>query len=85
MQLRPNRNVRATQVLPMGVGRSVAFRSHIKGTELPPANILTPLERQLRYNFAAGSVLYNGTLQQTLRPIVEIVQKTTNLGNLSPF
>jgi len=34
----------ATQVLPMRVG---PLRSDIKGTELPPANILTPLERQL--------------------------------------
>ena len=40
-----------------GVGRSVPLRSDIKGTELPPANILIPLERQLiaRYNFAADS------------------------------
>ena len=43
----PNRNVCATQVLPMGVGRSVPLRLDIKGTELPPANILIPLERQL--------------------------------------
>jgi len=43
----PNRNVYATQVLPMGVGRSVPLRSNIKGTELPPAKILIPLERQL--------------------------------------
>jgi len=43
----PNRNVCATQVLPMGVGRSVSLRSDIKGTELPHANILIPLERQL--------------------------------------
>jgi len=43
----PNRNVCAMQVLPMAVGRSVPLRSDIKGTELPPANILIPLERQL--------------------------------------
>ena len=30
---------------------SVPLRSDIKGTELPPANTLIPLERQLRYNF----------------------------------
>jgi len=30
-----------------GVRRSVALHSDIKGTELPPANILIPLERQL--------------------------------------
>jgi len=34
----------ATQVLPMG---SVSSRSDIKGTQLPPANILIPFERQL--------------------------------------
>jgi len=44
----PNRSVCATHVLPMGgVGRSVPLRSDIKGTELPPANILIPVERQL--------------------------------------
>jgi len=43
----PNRNVCATQVFPMGVGRWVPMRSDIKGTELTPANILIPLERQL--------------------------------------
>jgi len=39
----PNRNLK-THVLPMGVGPS---HSDIKGTELPPANKLTPLERKL--------------------------------------
>ena len=35
---------------------SVPLRSDIKGSELPPANILIPLERQLiAYNFAADS------------------------------
>jgi len=43
----PNRNVCATQVLPMGVKRSVALHSDIKGMELPPANVLIPLEKQL--------------------------------------
>ena len=43
----PSRNVCATQVLPMGVGWSVPLRSDVKGMELPPANILIPLERQL--------------------------------------
>ena len=43
----------ATQVLPMG---SVPLRSYIKGTELPPANILISLERQLiALHFAADS------------------------------
>ena len=37
-------------------GGSVHLRSDIKGRELPPDNILIPLERQLmRYNFAADS------------------------------
>jgi len=43
----PNRDVCAMQVLPMGVRRSVPLRSDIKGTQLPPADILIPLERQL--------------------------------------
>jgi len=34
----------ATQVLPMGVG---AFAFRYEGMELPPANIVIPLERQL--------------------------------------
>jgi len=42
-----NRNVCAMHVLPMGVGWSVPLHSDIKGMELPPANILIPLERQL--------------------------------------
>jgi len=72
----PNKNVCATQVLPMGVGRSVPLRSDIKGTNLPPANILIPLERQLivlqlrRWQF-----LYNETLQQTFRPLLSKVSK----------
>jgi len=37
----PNRNVCATQVLPMGVGRLVPLRSDIKGTELLPASGLS--------------------------------------------
>jgi len=43
----PNRRVCAMQVLPMAVGQSVPFRSDIKGTELPPTNILISLERQV--------------------------------------
>ena len=35
---------RLQHVLPMGVD---PLRSDVKGTELPPANILLPLERQL--------------------------------------
>ena len=47
-----------------------------------------PLERQLiALQLCRWQFWYNETLQQTFRPvnIVEIVQKTTNLGNLSPF
>jgi len=45
---------------------SVPLRSDIKGTELPHANILIPLERQLcRWEF-----LYNETLQHTFRPLL---------------
>jgi len=67
----PNSNVCATQVLPMGVGRSVPLRSYIKGTELPPANILIPLERQLiALQLCRWQVLYNETLQQTSHPLL---------------
>jgi len=52
----PNRNVCATQMLPMGVERSVPLLSDIKGTELPPADILNHSKGNwLRYNFAADS------------------------------
>jgi len=64
---------------------SVPLRSDIKKTKLPP--VLIPLERQLialqrcRWEF-----LYNEILQHIGASfIVEIVQKTTNIGNLSPF
>jgi len=43
---------------------SVPLRSDIKGTELPPANILIPLERQLiAPKIAADKLFYNETLQ----------------------
>jgi len=67
------REVCATQVLPMGVG---PLRSDIKGKELPPANILIPLERQLtalqpcRWQF-----LHKETLQQTFRPLLSKLSK----------
>jgi len=65
----PNRNVCATQVLPMGVERSVPLRLDIKGTELPPANILIPLERQLiALQPCRRQFLYDETLQQTSCP-----------------
>jgi len=47
---------------------SVPLRSDIKGTELPPANILNYSKGNwLRYNFR-WQLLYNETLQQTSRP-----------------
>jgi len=55
---------------------SVPLRSDIKGTELPPANILIPLERQLialqpcRWQF-----LYNETFQQTFRTLLSKLSK----------
>jgi len=55
---------------------SVPLRSDIKGMELPPANILIPLERQLialqrcRWDF-----LYNETLQQTFHPLLSKLSK----------
>jgi len=48
---------------------SVPLHSDIKGTELPPANILIPLERQLiALQHCRWQFLYNETLQQTFRP-----------------
>jgi len=39
----------------------------------------------LRYNFAADTFLYNETAADFSSFIFEIVQKKTNLGNLSQF
>ena len=66
---------------------SVPLRSDIKGTELPPANILISLERQLiALQLCRWQFLYNETLQQTSRPLLsKLVWKTTNLGIWSPF
>ena len=50
---------------------SVPLHSDIKGTELPPANILTPLERQLfALQLWRRQFLYNETLQQTSRSVL---------------
>jgi len=50
---------------------SVPLRSDIKGTELPPASILIPLERQLSaLQLCRWQFLYNETLQQTFRPLL---------------
>jgi len=53
---------------------SVPLRWDIKGTELPPANILKQLERQLiALQLCRWQFLYNETFQQTSSFIVEIV------------
>ena len=47
------------------------FVLRIKGMELPPANILIPLERQLiALQVCRCQFLYNETLQQTSRPLL---------------
>jgi len=54
----------------------VPLRSDIKGTELPPANIFIPLERQLiALQLCRWQFLYNETLQQTFRPVLSKLSK----------
>jgi len=49
----------------------VPLRSDIKGTELPPASISMPLERQLiALQLCRWQFLYNETLQQTSCPLL---------------
>jgi len=52
-----------------------------------PANMLTPIERQLiALQLYRWQFLYNETLQQTFRRALwKLSKKTINLGNLSPF
>ena len=66
---------------------SVPLRSDIKRTELPAANILIPLERQLiALQHCRWEFLYNETFAADCSSfIVDNVQKTTNLGTISPF
>ena len=55
---------------------SVPLRSDIKGTEIPPGNILIPLERQLiALQLCRWEFLYNETLQQTFRPLLSKLSK----------
>jgi len=55
---------------------SVPLRSDIKGMELPPANILIPLERQLTaQQLCCWEFLYNETLQQTFRLLLSKLSK----------
>jgi len=61
--------------VPMGRG-SVPLRADIKGIELPPANILIPLERQLIVlQLCRWQFLYNEALQQTFRPALSKLSK----------
>jgi len=56
--------------------RSVPLRSDIKGMELPPANILIPLKRQLiALQLCWWQFLYNETLQQAFRPLLSKLSK----------
>jgi len=67
----PNRNVCTTQIVPMRIRLSVPLRSDIKGTMLPPANVLIPLERHLiALRLCRWQYFYNETLQQTFRPLL---------------
>jgi len=50
---------------------SVPLRSGIRGTELPPANILIPLKRQLiALQLCCRQFLYNETLEQMFCPVL---------------
>jgi len=59
---------------------SVPLRSDIKETELPPANILIPLERQLTaLQLCRLEFLYNEILQQTFRPVLSKLSKRRHI------
>jgi len=59
---------------------SVPLRSDIKGTELPPANILIPLERQLiALQLCCWQFLNNETLQQTFCPLLSKLSKRRHI------
>jgi len=60
---------------------SVPLRSDIKGTELPPANILIPLERQ---SIALQQFLYNETLQQTSSPLLSKIFHSSDREKTRP-
>jgi len=52
-------------------GGSVPLNADIKGMQLPPANILIPLERQLiALQLCHLQFLYNETWQQTSCPLL---------------
>jgi len=53
------------------IGVSPFALRHIKETELPPANVLIALERQLTVlQLCLRHFLYNETLQQISRPLL---------------
>jgi len=55
---------------------SVPLDADIKGMELPPANILIPLERQLIVlQLCCWQFLFSETLQQTFRPLLSKLSK----------
>jgi len=61
------------------------LRSDTKGTELPPANVLIPLERQLiALQHCRWQFLYNETLQQTFRPLLSKLSKRRQILLLYP-
>jgi len=64
---------------------SVPLRSDIKWTELPPDNILIPLERQLiALQLYRWEFLYNEILQQTFRPLLSKLSKSRQILVLYP-
>jgi len=64
---------------------SVPLHLDIKETELPPANILILLERQLiALQLCHWQFLYNETLQQTVRPLLSKLSKRWQIQVLYP-
>ena len=67
-------------------GGSVPLCSDIKGMELPPANILIPLERQLiALQPCCWHFLYNETLQQTFRPLFSKLSERRQIYVFDPY
>ena len=64
---------------------SVSLRSDVNGKELPLANILIPLERQLTaLQLCSGQFLYNKTLPQTFCPVLLKLSKRQQIYVLYP-
>ena len=64
---------------------SVPLRSDIKRTELPHANILIPLERQLiALQLFRWQFLYNETLHQTFRPLLSKLSERRQISVFDP-